>query len=289
MRYVLAQIAGTREVAGARDVAFGAYVLRPDGPAQKALLAAARRGAHVTVTLQRDPYNIRDGVAHNAASANALRRAGAHVQMLDLGDKAFHLKAAVCDGIAYLDDRNWTTQRQIVVKDDAPRDVALVRAALTGGDASSNRAVALSKDTALARETSLVRHAGNAPVVVESEYVSASPLAEALREHAARGARTVLILGSWRNHARSERAAIAALRRAGVEVLETGTNEKLALAGNRAWIGSANATGPYDARTAGQVEWSVVTSVKALVNAVRAALRRDGAPASVVRGGVRRG
>ncbi|MEA2689711.1 MAG: PLD-like domain [Candidatus Eremiobacteraeota bacterium] len=277
-----------KRIAHAHDVVFGTYVLRPDSGAQRALLAAAHAGARVRVTLQRDPYNIRDGTALNAASTHALREAGARVRLLDLGDKAFHLKASVCDGIAYLDDRNWATGPQIVVADDQPRDVALVRAALLARATASNRTLALRKDIALARETSLVRHAGDAPVIVETENVGASPLADALCRHAARGARTVLILGDWRNHPYAERAAIERLKRAGVEVLETGTNEKLALAGNRAWIGSANATGPYDARTAGQFEWGAVTRVKALVNAVAAALRRDGAPASVVRSSVRR-
>lgn len=271
-------------IAGAKDVAFGTYVLRPDGPALHALLDAAHNGAHVVVTLQRDPYNIENGKAFNADSARALRRAGARVRLLELAETAFHLKAATCDGVAYFDDRNWTAAgREIVIADNKPRDAAQVRAALTGRSASSDRTaalrrdVALRKDDALARETSLIRRAGDAPVIVESEYVAASPLADALCDHAERGARTILILAGWRHHPRGEFALLQRLTRAGVDVRETGNNEKLALVGNRAWIGSANATGAYDERTARQADWGVVTSVKTLVNAVRAALWRDGA------------
>ena len=263
----------------AEHVAFGTYVLRPDGPAQRALLNAAhKKHGHVVVTLQRDPYNAPEATPLNVASARALRRAGAHVRLLELDHTAFHLKAAVCDGVAYLDNRNWPKHGpQIIVADDAPRDVALLRASLTGHPAGSSRALALRKDVALARETALVRRAGGAPVIVESENIGASPLAGALQKHAAHGARTVLILGRWRHHTAAESALIEKLKKAGVDVRETGTNAKMALAGNHVWIGSANATGAHDERTSGQADWGVVTGVKALVNAVKAALRSDGA------------
>lgn len=254
-------------------------MLRPDSPVQKALLKAARtEHANVVVTLQRDPYRAPEAVPLNAASALELRRAGAHVRLLDLDRSAFHLKAAVCDGVAYLDNRNWPKKgAQIVVADDAPRDVALLRAALTGHGAGSSRTLALRKDVALARETALIRRAGSAPVIVESENIGASPLARALQAHAAHGARTVLILGNWRDRRPAEGALIDKLRAAGVDVRETGTNAKMALVGDQVWIGSANATGSHDERTGGQADWGTVTRVKALVNAVKAALRRDGA------------
>jgi hypothetical protein len=230
------------------------------------------------VTLQRNPYRADEATPLNAASARALRRAGARVRLLDLDHTAFHLKAAVCDGVAYLDNRNWPKSGpQIVVADDTPRDVALLRAALTGRAVGSSRALALRKDVALARETALIRRAGRAPVIIESENIGASRLADALQDHAANGARTVLILGRWRNHSVAESALIEKLKTAGVDVRETGSNEKLALVGSQVWIGSANATGAYDERTAGQADWGVVTGVKALVKAVKAALRRDGA------------
>jgi len=262
-------------IAGARDVAFATYSIRPDGPAQKALLTAAKHGAHVVVTMQRDPYKDEDGAIYNAQCAAALRRAGARVSLLPRDRIPFHLKAVVCDGVAYLDDRNWTKGgREIVVADDSARDVALARAAITRHAAGCSRTLAMRKDAALEREAALIRRAGDAPVIVESEYVDGSPLTTALFEHAARNAGTTLILGSWRHYTKHESALIRSLRDAGVKVLETGGNEKLALAGDTAWIGSANATGVYS-RAAGQIEWGVVTRCRALVKAVAAALRRD--------------
>ena len=77
-----------------------------------------------------------------------------------------------------------------------------------------------------------------------------------------------------------ERAELAALRAAGVTVRESGTNEKLALCGDTAWIGSANAT--YAAgREAKQTDWGAVVSDAALRDAIRAALLRDAGSARV--------
>jgi hypothetical protein len=266
------------DIAGARDVTLGTYVLRTGSPVQQALLQAAHHHAHVEVTLQRDPYRTDKAARLNTEAARELRHAGVRVRLLNLARTAFHIKAAVCDGVAYLDDRNWPKKGpQTVLKDRAPRDVALLRAALTGNPPRSCRAFALRKDDALARETALIRHAGRATVVVESENIGRSPVADALREHAARGARTVLILGDWRGRSPAESRLIENLRAEGVEVHETGRNEKLALVGDRAWIGSANATGAFDERTASQTDWGTVTRAKELVGAVKHALRRDGA------------
>jgi hypothetical protein len=59
-------------------------------------------------------------------------------------------------------------------------------------------------------------------------------------------------------------------------VREGGSNQKLALAGDTAWIGSGNATAAFG-RGAGQLEWGMVTRDPALVGAVGSALARDGA------------
>jgi hypothetical protein len=59
-------------------------------------------------------------------------------------------------------------------------------------------------------------------------------------------------------------------------VREGGANEKLALAGDAAWIGSGNATAAFG-RGAGQLEWGIITREAAVVGAVRTALERDAA------------
>ena len=203
-----------------------------------------------------------------------LRDAGAAVALLPSDTAPFHLKAAVCDGTAYLDDRNWTKRGpETVLADDDPPDVALVRDALAG-HGGADAALATRKDEALRREADLVDGAGGAPVVVETERVSTTPLTEALRRHARGGAPTTLIVGRTAHRSRTEAAALAKLAADGVAIRTGGHNQKLALAGDAAWIGSGNATGAAG-RSAGQLEWGTVTREPPLVAAVREALARD--------------
>lgn len=264
-------------IGGAHDVAFGSYLL-PPGAMRDALLSAAQRGAHVAVTLQADPYRNPAGRRNNRAAARLLANAGADVTLLRSEKTPFHLKAAICDGVAYLDDRNWTKRGpEIVVADDDPRDVELVRDGIGSARGGADAVLATRKDEVLARELALVEGAGDAPVTIETERLRGSPLIEALRRRARAGAATTVIVGRTRRHSAVERSALDALARDGVVVREGGTNEKLALAGDTAWIGSGNATGA-GGRGAGQVEWGLVTRDAALVRAVRTALERDAAP-----------
>ena len=239
-----------------------------------ALTGAARRGAHVAVTLQADPYRNPFGSRCNAEAARVLRAAGAGVSLLPSERTPFHLKAAVCDGVAYLDDRNWTKRGpEIVVADDDPRDVGLVRDALAGRG-GADRALATRKDVALSREVALVDGACGIPVTVETERVATSPLTRALERHARSGAKTTLIVAPSKSRGAREKSAIAQLAADGVIVREGGSNQKLALAGRVAWIGSGNATGA-SGRSAAQLEWGLRTRNRALVGAVATALARD--------------
>jgi phosphatidylserine/phosphatidylglycerophosphate/cardiolipin synthase-like enzyme len=257
----------------AHDIAFGSYFL-PRGAMRDALTAAAQRGARVSVTLQADPYRNPFGGRCNAAAARALRAAGAHVSLLRSDSAPFHLKAAVCDGVAYLDDRNWTKRGpEIVVADDCPRDVVLVRDALAG-HGGADPALATRKDLALSREVELVDGARDAPVIVETERVSTSPLTRALQRHARTGAKTTLVVARTNRRSAREANVIAQLAADGVDVRAGGSNQKLALAGDTAWIGSGNATGA-SGRNAGQLEWGMLTRNATLVGAVAAELARD--------------
>ena len=260
-------------IASANDVAFGSYFL-PRGAVRDALLGAARRGAHVAVTLQADPYRNPFGGRCNADAARALRAAGADVSLLPSDSAPFHLKAAVCDGVAYLDDRNWTKRGpEIVVADDDRTDVRLVREALAG-HGGADAALATRKDVALAREIGLIEGARGAPVIVETERVATSPLTRALQEHARAGAPTTLVVARASRRSRQETNALAQLTADGVDVRVGGSNQKLALAGGTAWIGSGNATGA-SGRTAGQLEWGMLTRDRAIVGAVASALAHD--------------
>jgi hypothetical protein len=260
-------------IASARNVAFGSYFLRP-GPVRDALERAAERGAHVSVTLQADPYKNDYGAKANADAARVLRDAGAKVTLFDSARVPFHLKAAVADGVAFLDDRNWTRRGpELVLADDAPSDVAIVRDALRGRG-GANDVLATRKDAALARELRLVQAAGRAPLTVETEYVAPSPMTTALAARAQLGEPTTLVVSAKSPASTRERRTIARLRAAGVDVRRGGVNEKLALAGDTAWIGSCSATGAWG-RTARQLEWGLLTRDPAMVSAVRAALSRD--------------
>jgi hypothetical protein len=260
-------------IGGAHDVAFGSYFLGR-GSVRDALAGAARRGAHVALTLQADPYRNPYGARANADTARVLRQAGASVSLLPRDVAPFHLKAAVCDGVAYLDDRNFTARGpEIVVADDDPGDVALVREALAGrGGAGAT--LATRKDEVQRREVALVDGARTAPVIVETERVGASPLTAALRRHARSGAPATLVVGRAKHLSARERSTLARLAADGVTIRRTGTNEKLALAGDSAWIGSGNATAVFG-RGASQLEWGMVVHEPALVGAVRTALERD--------------
>jgi len=269
-------------IGSARDVAFGSYFL-PHGTMRDALAGAAQRGAHVSVTLQADPYRNPFGGRCNAEAARVLRGAGADVSLLPSDRAPFHLKAAVCDGVAYLDDRNWTKRGpEIVVRDDDPKDVSLVREALAG-HGGADRALATRKDAALSREIDVIEGARDLPVIVETERVATSPLTRALQRHALAGAATTLVVAPARRRSRQETSAIAQLVADGVVVRAGGSNQKLALAGDTAWIGSGNATGA-SGRSAGQLEWGMRTRNRTIVGAVAAALAHDlGQPKATAR------
>src|SRR5476651_1066804 len=122
-------------LAHAKQIALTAYTLR-EGRVLDALEAAARGGAAVTVRLERDPLDDAAGTLHhaNAAALDALRKAGATAEATKPGEPTLHLKAAVVDGLAWLDDRNWASGgAERIVRDSDPDDVAAVASAVAGG------------------------------------------------------------------------------------------------------------------------------------------------------------
>jgi hypothetical protein len=252
-------------IAAAREIAFGSYFL--PAPMREALVIAAQRGAHVEVTFEKTPHEDPSGslARLNAASAEALRAAGAEVHLLssDGDTPPYHIKAAVCDGVAYLDDRNWPAHGGTILVDDDADDVALVREAIAGRG-GADATLATRKDLAVQREAALIEGAERIPVVVATESFGAGAISAALRHHAALGAKTTLIV----NRAHANRAVLAGLERAGVTVKNSVANEKLVLAGDAVWLGSANATyaGGEDGA---QTDWGLVSRDPALVAAVR--------------------
>jgi hypothetical protein len=258
-------------IAQADEIAFGSYFI--PHAMREALVAAARRGAHVDVTLEETPYEDRTGGLGrlNAASAAALRAAGADVHLVSGDAPPYHIKAAVCDGVAYLNDRNWPAQGGTIVADDDAADVALVREAIAGRG-GADETLATRKDVAVQREAALIDGAGSAPVVVATESFGAGAISAALRRHAGLGAPTTLIV----NQRQANPALLAGLERAGIVVRNSVANEKLVLAGDAVWLGSANATFA-GGKDAGQTDWGLVTRDRELVAAVRERLSAYGA------------
>jgi hypothetical protein len=241
-------------IASAKQVFAEAYTL--GGPVLRALENAARRGAHVVVELEEAPFNDakRQLARENAKVASELRGAGADVRL----EHPIHAKMISVDGALYLDEKNWH-EGDIVLRDD--------------GAAAS---IPMTKLDALRQEAELLGRARDCDgVIVESEsFGSANPVYSALKVLARFGAAPRLLVceNDLRSNAR-ERAGLEHLARDGVRVRVCKDSAKLALAGDCAWLGSANAT-YADGRWA-MPDWGICTSNSEIVNAVRNRLETE--------------
>ncbi len=252
----------------AREVSCSAYRLRP-GSLFDALGAAAAAGARVQVRLG-GPLPGRDAPAGNGEAVKGLLALGADAALASPGGEALHLKAVIADGTLFLDDRNWPGQgRDTILATNDPNDLAAVRSALAGGPPSlgaGGSGLATLKGRALELEAETI--AAGAPgdrVDCESESFGPGPVCAALRRRAESGTRVRLLVGARDLGAREVRA-LRGLAAAGAEVRLGDGGEKLALAGDRAWVGSANATSASPAT----LDWGYATSAAGLVGALRA-------------------
>ena len=264
-----------------------AYLL-PPGRMLEALEDAARRGAHVTVRIEGRPQHDPRGAlkAINEAAVRRLRRFGADAQLVDAtdaGGPALHMKAVVCDGIAYLDDRNFTaTGQDAVLRIDSPQNVAAVSEAVRGLPHRACRSFWTSKGSALRAEARMLQAArASQAVEVESEsFGTSSGVYGALKNLAQHGSQCRLIVARRELTARASNA-IARLERAGVQVRASAFNEKFALAGAQAWVGSANATTPfYDGD---QIDWGLRTRSRAVTAMLHSRFETQWAHARPVR------
>ncbi len=234
----------------ARNVEFSAWLLRKDSDLVGALESAAEHGADVRVTLEREPWvaNPAERKTLQRANRDTVRELRAHHVAARLTSKhgaPFHLKAAVIDGRAYLTDRNWAYDETIVTI--GGRGVAAaVSSTIEDHRPHDTRGLALRKDRALALEAELIRNApSGTPIKVETESLGISNVCDALRARAGSGERDLRLLYNAGASKRLDRAAaetVSELRAAGVEVRCSSANEKFCVAGDSAWIGSANAT-----------------------------------------------
>lgn len=245
----------------ARAVAVEAYTLH--GAVLRATADAARRGARVTVRLAAPP---RDGrlAGENARVAAELRRAGAAVAL----QQDLHAKEIRLDGDLYLDGKNWN-RGDVVLRDSDPHDAT---------------PVAATKRDALAAEAQLLRGArpGDAVVVESESFGCCNGVYGALRALGRAGAAPRLIVNERDLDGNDrERRAIAGLVRDGVRVRVGNDSEKLAAAGNRAWLGSANAT--VAVKKWDSIDWGLRTADAKIAGTVRRRLEADWQAARDVR------
>jgi phosphatidylserine/phosphatidylglycerophosphate/cardiolipin synthase-like enzyme len=244
------------------------------------LKRAAQGGAQVVVRVEGRPPYDRSGTlrSSNARAVRALREAGADAKLAD-GPRSnlpgMHMKALVCDGVAYLDDRNFTSGGdEAVIRDDRRADVDAVIDAACGKPHRALRSFWTTKSESLAAQGRLLKSATHAQRVdVETEAFSLQSAAYAgLKRLAAAGVRCRLIVSKRDLNANAVHA-VALLRRAGVEVRAAEFNGKVAIVdGKRAWAGSANATSPY--LDPDQTDWAIRTSARAVVHGLESRFER---------------
>jgi hypothetical protein len=234
----------------AKQIMVEAYTLH--GPVLHALEAAARRGARVAVRLEGRPFD--DPKEHlrreNSKLVAELRRDGADAAL----GHPLHAKAISLDGTLYLDGKNWRAH-DIVVCDD---------------DAAEIASIPMSKHEALEQEALLLARARlRDDVIVESESFGAgNPTYSALKALASAGKSPRLLVSERDLRAnRRERRVLEDLVRDGVRVRICKDSEKLAVAGDGAWLGSANATVTYG--DADMTDWGLCTGNAEIVTAVR--------------------
>ncbi|MHB8461226.1 MAG: phospholipase D-like domain-containing protein [Vulcanimicrobiaceae bacterium] len=260
----------------ARSIVVSAYML-PPGALLSGLLAAARRGANVTVRLEGAPYRDSKGSlkALNDATAAKLRAAGADARAVDSIDgsgRRIHLKAVVIDGrSSYLDDRNFARGSLLVTDTSAADAHALVASAL--GDTLPRHRIALTKRAALGEEVDLIDSSHRTDTLrVGSEAIGDCEVTQSLEDAAARGVSVHLrVCRSLVASNVYDRREVARLQNVGIDVQLSSSHAKYAMLGNRAWIGSANATPGL----AQQSDWGVDVRSKAVLAQLRHRLAAD--------------
>jgi phosphatidylserine/phosphatidylglycerophosphate/cardiolipin synthase-like enzyme len=255
----------------AHDITFSSYVLWP-GAVERTLEDAAGHGVHVVVRVNGYfPNGGPELLSDNERAVERLRKLGADAQIVhkDAQDgAAVHLKAAVCDGVAYLDDRNWSGN-DIVLRDDGRADVDAVRNAASCASASEMRdTLPLTKHAALESELIVLHASRGDRVDVETETISNGAAAYSQLKHLAEnGVRCRLLVSSRKLDAKARHAA-ELLSNAGVKVRVVSSADKLAIKnGTRAWVGSANATSPF--YNGDQTDWGLRTQNPKIVRALQ--------------------
>jgi hypothetical protein len=260
-------------------VTLSAYSLSARGRVAKALVAAANRGGRMWLVL--DGAGMAGAMRSNRATAAALcaatggRNTSSRIDQdlatlcegrlrIDMTRYALHMKAAVLEDAIYVSDRNWTSSRRslILALPSAMRTIverAILGAAGTSGSLTTRKA------DSLAAEATLLRSNRSRRVLLESESFGRSAIADALVARAGAGDDVTLVVARFEyGRSRTERALLSDMARHGVHVFTATSDEKIAVAGDSVWIGSANAT----AGVPNQIDWGFWTDDHALAMAL---------------------
>ena len=251
----------------ARSVSLGAYVL-PNPRLVRALEGAADGGARVRVRLGA-PFHDPKGTLRRANEAVVRELRSHRVDAAIARGGLMHLKAAVVDGRAYLDDRNWGGRGfDDVVTDSDPADVAAVRAALDGRPPRPSPSFAATKRDALDLERDVVA-ASAGGLDLQSEVIGPGPISSALAGAARREHVRLIVSSDEIRRGPRERRALDRLASSGVEIRigrgSRGGNDKLCVGGGTAWVGSANATWAAP----GSLDWGLRIQDASLVARLR--------------------
>ncbi len=227
-----------------------------------ALIAAAANGSQVSVVLDGAfPFDSTGARARANAQLAADLRADGVAARITGANEAAHTKAAVIDDVAWLNDRNFPSSGpDTLVRDDEAADVAAVRDRISGGTSNSDR-IAFTKGAALALEARVLADAPPGELEVATENFGYGTVYGILKRRAEGGDHIRLLVDAREAARGKDREALAHLARAGVEVRVRNDNDKIALAGRQAWIGSANPTHPLPE----QSDWGLITQASRAV------------------------
>jgi hypothetical protein len=210
----------------ARSIRLETYVLG-NPRLVDSLERAAKRGADVEVSICGDPAGDKRLVRENVQMIKALQKNGVSVHVeLGEGADSLHAKTAVVDDQLFLDDRNWT---------ESPWETVLRL------DAGANAGIVRTKQEALHSEAALIERASGKDLLFSTETLGPGPVADALLEKARAGGHVRVMYNADINIEGSA-DTVRRLRQAGVEIRDTHESRKITVAGDYAWIGSANAT-----------------------------------------------
>lgn len=254
-------------IARAHVATISAYTLAPTSRIGRALMRAARAGAHVSLVL--DGQGLAGANRTNEKNAATYSAAGVRVRVTDY---KLHMKAIVVDGASvYVSDRNWSSSgTSVIFALPAATRLQVERAIL--GQPSSNGTFATRKSDALALEAALLAQRRSRVVLIETESFSPSVVSEVIEQRARAGDDvTLVVAASEYRGSRKEQETLSELARAGVHVFLGKSDEKIAIDGTAGFAGSANQSAGWG----DQLDWGIVFANPDVVSTLAQHVRDD--------------